>query len=812
MPLEHKIRREVLDAIRNHPSVSDLLSMQGDHFNYELDLEVIVYGRNYGGKKVGPYVRLLTYEPGEVVVREGDWGGNTFYLLVSGSIDVFVNTPDNGELKVAELKPGAQFGEMSVLAGVPRNATVKASPLLPSDILEVQRPALRLLRKLPKFGETLDTTYRLHGRNAAIEDLKLITGLKAELTPELQKLSSFKIYSKNHVLFQAGLPVDRVYIVKEGWIRRSRQAGGAETEDFLGSGFCFGLEEVMKNSVWPYTVTVMGRTEILEIPIGQLRQSPAIREPLAAELARFAPPPFPLEDPKLAPGAISAMASARKDLIDTGLVDATNLLVMDMDLCVRCGNCSLACHKVHGQSRLTRRGIHITRLKAPKASAHQSLLSPEVCMHCKDPECLTGCPTGAIGRFTGGQIDINTSTCIGCGDCAAQCPYDAISMTSRRAVASSAKASFMARVKDLLRIRLDPLPPPAEATDDLLAVKCNLCSDRASLNAPGAKRQAYSCEENCPTGALARINPREYFKEIGEIEGLLVLDPRHAYGRNIHKSDPPRRLTHAIGIVGLLLVTAAALFGLGRYGFGERLWAGLNMRWITGLAGLAAIFFTMLYPVRRQIYKKRAGALRYWMLAHSYGGVLAATMIFLHGGTDSGGILTTALMISFDLVILTGLFGIASYYLGPRLLTKIEGAPLLLDDLLARRQELQKELLELAGDASEQVSGLIKNRVIPRFLSFGFLLRQYAKREDIDRALDSAREEFRLAAEGLESERDRRRLLRAVESAAAMRRIDALINIHRLLKAWLPPHVATTSLMLALMIVHIIQVIYYAAG
>ncbi|HKG23676.1 MAG TPA: cyclic nucleotide-binding domain-containing protein [Blastocatellia bacterium] len=811
MPFEHKSRREVMDAIKCLPSVSDLLSTRDGHFNYELDLEVIVYGRNYGGKKVGPYVRLLTYEPGEVVVREGDWGGNTFYLLVKGDIDVLVETSGGGEQKVAELKPGAQFGEMSVLAGVPRNATVKASRLGPSDILEVQRPALRLLRKLPKFGETLDKTYRLHGRNAAVEDLKRILDLKPELTPELQKISLFKIYSKNHVLFHEGLPVDRVYIVKEGWVRRSRQDGDAETEDFLGSGFCFGLEDVSRNSVWPYTVTMMGRAEIVEVPMGQLRQAAGVRDSLSRELARFAPPPFPLEDLKQAPEVRSAVMSAREDLIDTGLVDATNLLVMDMDLCVRCGNCSLACHKIHGQSRLTRRGIHVTRLKAPKASAHQSILSPEVCMHCKDPECLTGCPTGAIGRFTGGQIDINASTCIGCGDCAAQCPYDAISMTSRRPPAP-ARMGLAARVKDVLRIRLDPLPPPAEATDDLLAVKCNLCSDRASLNPPGAKRRAYSCEENCPTGALARINPREYFTEIGEIEGLLVLDPRHAIGRNIHRSDPPRRLTHAAGILGLLLVTAVAVFGLDRYGFGERVWGFLNMRWMTGLAGLAAIFFAMLYPVRRQIYKKRAGALRYWMLAHSYLGVLGAAMIFLHGGTDSGGALTTALMISFDLVILTGLFGIACYYLGPRLLTKIEGAPLLLDDLLARRQELQKELLELAWDPSEQVSGLVRSRVIPRFISFGYLLRQYTKREALDRALDSAKVEFKAEAEGLEKERDRRRLMRAVESAAAMRRVDALIYVHRLLKAWLPPHVATTSLMLALMIVHVIQVIYYAAG
>ena len=49
-----------------------------------------------------------------------------------------------------------------------------------------------------------------------------------------------------------------------------------------------------------------------------------------------------------------------------------------------------------------------------------------------------------------------------------------------------------------------------------------------------------------------------------------------------------------------------------------------------------------------------------------------------------------------------------------------------------------------------------------------------------------------------------------VEKAAMMRRVDALIYLHRSLKMWLAPHVLTTSLMLALMVVHIIQVIYFA--
>ncbi len=127
MPREHESRREILQAIQSLPSVADLAAVRDGRFQHELDLEVVVYGRNYNGRKIGPYVRLLTYEPGETIVREGDWGGNSFYLVVSGQPEVFRSTPDRGEVRISEVPPGRQFGEISVLAGVPHSSTVRAS-------------------------------------------------------------------------------------------------------------------------------------------------------------------------------------------------------------------------------------------------------------------------------------------------------------------------------------------------------------------------------------------------------------------------------------------------------------------------------------------------------------------------------------------------------------------------------------------------------------------------------------------------------------------------------------------------------------
>jgi Fe-S-cluster-containing dehydrogenase component/CRP-like cAMP-binding protein len=861
MPTEQTSRREVINAIQRVPSIASLLDQHEGHYDYELDLEVVVYGRNYNGKKVGPYVRLLDYEPGESIVTQGDWGGNTFHIVVNGQPDVVV-----GETKVAALQPGTMFGQMSLLAGVPRNASVKAPTSNAVQVLEIQRPALRLLRKLSKFAEELDEDYRVHGRDAMVEELKARFNLSAELTKELKTISRFRTFSKNHVLARAGAPVSRIYLIKSGWLQRSWQENGVEQTDLLGGGYCFGLDAVTGNVTWPCNLTLLGRTEVFEISVVKLRQYSERGQALFDALSDFAPPAVEIRKEGLSPEVRTKTQTAQRDLIETGLVDATNLLVMDMDLCVRCGNCSLACHRTHGQSRLVRRGVHITRLKKPDLSAVQSALSPEVCMHCKDPECLTGCPTGAIERLRGGQIDIKQASCIGCGDCATQCPYDAISMIPRPKKAV-AEAGVTTKLTDLFRLSPDPLPPAVETLDDLVAVKCNLCSDRKSMNPPGSQTHKYSCEENCPTGALARINPREYFTEIKQLEGkygkLTMTGPHQAVGQNIHLLDWPKRLLHVLGITLTLLTTLAAWYGIRRFEMGQPLVGFLNMRWLTGFVGLFGIVGVMLYPYRRTIYTKRAGALRYWLLTHTYLGVIAAIQLFLHGGSHSGGLFTTALMLTFDGVIVTGLFGIFCYAFVPRLLTRIEGTPLLLDDLLNRRKELQRELVADAVQAPTEFANLITKRVVPHFYSLSFLWRQYLRRESLDQLTDSAKKDWASKARktgakvlralleqaGMEDSLETalkvlrepqseeavlatfkkpeqrtqfkqaleavrlglRQLDQAIAAAVTLRRLEALIYLHRLLKLWLPPHVVTTALMLALMIVHIIQVIYFAA-
>src|SRR5947207_15553704 len=110
MPREITHHGAVLEAVRRSGIISELVEKHEDHFEYELDLELVVYGRNYTGKKVGPYARLLIYDAGEEIIHEGDWGGNTFYILVDGKLDVHLNGEQGISAKVGEIHPQTSFG------------------------------------------------------------------------------------------------------------------------------------------------------------------------------------------------------------------------------------------------------------------------------------------------------------------------------------------------------------------------------------------------------------------------------------------------------------------------------------------------------------------------------------------------------------------------------------------------------------------------------------------------------------------------------------------------------------------------------
>ncbi|HEV2885076.1 MAG TPA: cyclic nucleotide-binding domain-containing protein, partial [Pyrinomonadaceae bacterium] len=302
MPREITDREAVVTALKSLEITSELFLEVNGKLKNAGDVEVIVDGRDYGnGKRVGPYVRLLGYESGEVIMRQGEWGGNTFYLSVNGALDVYIDQPAGDQRKISRLPPGTCFGEMAVLAGVERNATVAVPNHGKAVVLEVTRPALRLLRKLPKFGQVLDETYREHGFGRLLEDLSpAMRPARDEILQKLREIGKFMVYGKHHVICEEQKPIEKIVVIKSGWVRRVRGipldptssgiAVGMGTTigvDFLGAGNCLGLDGVDGNANWDYSASVMARTEVLEIPIPPLAANETVRTHLVRVLAGF---------------------------------------------------------------------------------------------------------------------------------------------------------------------------------------------------------------------------------------------------------------------------------------------------------------------------------------------------------------------------------------------------------------------------------------------------------------------------------------------------------------------------------------------
>ena len=126
-----------------------------------------------------------------------------------------------------------------------------------------------------------------------------------------------------------------------------------------------------------------------------------------------------------------------------------------------------------------------------------------------------------------------------------------------------------------------------------------------------------------------------------------------------------------------------------------------------------------------------------------------------------------------------------------------------------RRAELRDELGTIESQTDEVTRRLIHSKVRRHFYSLAYLLRQYFGREELTMSLAKARLHFKSEINSTAEKEQRNLLLKAIERSATLRRVETLIYLHRLLKVWVAPHVISTSVMLALMVVHIVQVVFF---
>ena len=99
-------------------------------------------------RQLAEKARVRVFGPGEIVVRQND-GGDSLFLVMKGRLQALVNG-----IKVGELVEGGVFGEMSLLTGEPRKATVSAESEV--TLVELSREILEpLIRRKPEIMEAL---------------------------------------------------------------------------------------------------------------------------------------------------------------------------------------------------------------------------------------------------------------------------------------------------------------------------------------------------------------------------------------------------------------------------------------------------------------------------------------------------------------------------------------------------------------------------------------------------------------------------------------------------------------------------------
>jgi CRP/FNR family transcriptional regulator/CRP/FNR family cyclic AMP-dependent transcriptional regulator len=130
------------------------------------------------------------FNAGEVIVHEEDEEGQTFFIIVSGLVHVTVMTSEGKNAVLATLKRGDFFGEMALLDGEPRSATVIAAQ--ECDVFLLYRKVfVDILQRFPKIAIHLiiEMSNRLRKANRHINTLSMMSvyGRVADVVLRLAK-------------------------------------------------------------------------------------------------------------------------------------------------------------------------------------------------------------------------------------------------------------------------------------------------------------------------------------------------------------------------------------------------------------------------------------------------------------------------------------------------------------------------------------------------------------------------------------------------------------------------------------------------
>ncbi|WP_379554344.1 cyclic nucleotide-binding domain-containing protein [Qipengyuania sp. DGS5-3] len=419
--------------------------------------------------------------------------GSSMFAIAEGSVLVEVNSDDPSV--TVPIEQGTIFGEVGLISGRRRGATIRAAE--PTVCMELSRTAaLKLLATAPSAARAVN-------RITIERQLLQIFGpgiTKEDVADLVAAAEMVEVRAGETVIAEHAEDKD-IYIIQRGSMIVEKQIGGSPVfMSYLPAGAYFGEMAVIDGSRRTATVKAAIKSEVIRFP-GEvfnalLARNPKLTDRAKAEMAtRREINDFVESRKDTFGGAVDMYSETARFLIEEGIGEATDVLLIDEKLCVGCDNCEKACADSHeGLSRLDR--------EAGRTYAH--LHVPTSCRHCEHPHCMADCPPDAIKRGADGEVFID-ETCIGCGNCQRNCPYGVIRMDAKPPEKPSliswllfgrgpgpGEAPYFWRKKEAEK-QAEPAPKTA--------IKCDMCS---GIDGGPA------CVRACPTGAAIRVSPEKF--------------------------------------------------------------------------------------------------------------------------------------------------------------------------------------------------------------------------------------------------------------------------------------------------------------
>ena len=713
------------------------------------------------------YVLVRQLPAGTDVVVQRQYG-HAMFVLMQGAVVVHAIGPDDVSVTLGRLgRPGDFFGEAALLGRGERTATVTAETEI--VLLEIEKHRFDLLtRRYKSVREHLEGVYHARAIATYLRTHRYLSLLDDQTRADLGRGAKLRMFQRGDAVTKRGDAADTIVLIKDGVVKATRTKDGAvsilayfNTHDVVG---------MADGTVRDFGLDAVGQCEVIMLP----RQAVSMMMMKYPDVARH----FSKDDMTRKAAmeqANSTMIRAADAFLSAG-VEVESLLVINLDRCVRCGNCVRACHARHKYTRLDRRGPIFRRRAKQDKTRHEHIMLPASCRHCRDPECMIGCPTGAIQRFADGDVDINDN-CIGCENCARKCPYGNITMRP-----------------------LDEKERPSPEVTKR-AIKCNLCRGHSYSN----------CVHECPRGAILRVDPLKFFEELAlvmEAEQKDAIEWSRGQAKVFGLLNTKQRVrarstwfvtaSFMLGILAILGIVAATVF------IGAPLRGGSSVGLPLGIFAALCLFGAASQGIRKRMRNTSIGGLEAWTQFHMVMGAVGFFAAVAHAGFQVTGVFTTLLLVVFSIEVATGVTGQVIYATVPTALTRLErhGLSRLVEDLYDEEVTLERGILELIGTIQAKTWKLIKPRVDA---STGNLHDRMVATYDPAAALAAGKKHLADNMRDLQlTDADRTTTDRILESQYRLVDIKAQLLLHRRLKRWLIAHVATATALIVLLVFHVL--------